>query len=96
MVDSIAARTEKRGSHGPSPVDRGTPGAKIDVLCDGRGTPLSVLISAANTHDSQFLLPLLDSITSTHCRRGRPRHRRAHRPQRHRLIPTPRPSSPDR
>jgi IS5 family transposase len=37
--------------------------------------PLTVLISAANAHDSQLLLPLLDSIIPIRGRRGRPRQR---------------------
>ncbi|MFD0746078.1 IS5 family transposase [Phytohabitans flavus] len=74
MVDSIAVRAEKGGSHtGPNPVDRGKPGSKIHVLCDRRGVPLTCLISAANTHDSQLLIPLLDSIAPIRGRRGRPR-----------------------
>jgi hypothetical protein len=36
-----------------------------------------VLISAANTHDSQLLLPLLDSVAPIRARRGRPRQRPA-------------------
>ena len=44
-------------------------------MCDRRGVPLTVLISAANTHDSQLLLPLLDSVAPIRGRRGRPRHR---------------------
>jgi transposase len=56
-------------------VDRGKPGSKIHVLCDRRGLPLTVLISAANTHDSQLLVPLLDSIAPIRTRRGRPRRR---------------------
>src|SRR6185437_8063792 len=47
---------------GPNPVDRGKPGSKIHILCDRRGLPLAVLISAANTPDAQLMLPLLDSI----------------------------------
>jgi transposase len=35
------------------------------------------LISAANTHDSQLMVPLLDSIAPIRGRRGRPRHRPA-------------------
>jgi len=34
-----------------------------------------VLISAANTHDSQLMVPLLDSFAPIRSRRGRPRHR---------------------
>ncbi|MGS2620114.1 IS5 family transposase [Micromonospora sp. LZ34] len=77
VVDSIAVRAEKGDLTGPNPVDRGKPGTKIHVLCDRRGVPLSVLISAANTHDSQLLLPLLDSNAPIRSPRGRPRHRPA-------------------
>ncbi len=45
------------------------------MLCDRTGIPLTALISAANTHDSQLLLPLLDSIIPIRGRRGRPRQR---------------------
>jgi transposase len=44
-------------------------------MCDRNGLPLTVLVSAANVHDSQLLLPLLDSIVPIPGRRGRPRHR---------------------
>jgi transposase len=44
-------------------------------LCDRRGVPLTVLISAANTHDSQLMLPLVDSVAPIRSPRGRPRHR---------------------
>jgi transposase len=45
------------------------------VLCDRAGVPLTCLISAANTHDSQLMVPLLDSLAPIPGRRGRPRHR---------------------
>ncbi len=35
------------------------------------------MVSAANTHDSQLMVPLLDSIAPIRGRRGRPRHRPA-------------------
>ena len=47
------------------------------MLCDRTGLPLTVLVSAANTHDSKLLVPLLDSIPPVRSRRGRPRHRPA-------------------
>jgi transposase len=56
-------------------VDRGKPGSKIHLLCDQDGLPLTALISAANTHDSQLLIPLLDSVAPIGQPRGRPRHR---------------------
>nr|WP_203932555.1 IS5 family transposase [Virgisporangium ochraceum] len=76
MVDSIAVRAEKRGNAtGPNPVDRGKPGSKIHVLCDRTGIPLAVLITAANVHDSQVMVPLLDSFAPIPSRRGHPRRR---------------------
>ena len=36
---------------GPNPTDRGKLGTKRHVLTDGQGIPLSVVITAANTHD---------------------------------------------
>ncbi len=47
------------------------------MLCDRRGTPLSVLVSAANTPDAQVMVPLLDSLAPIRGPRGRPRHRPA-------------------
>jgi hypothetical protein len=44
---------------GPNPVDRGKPGSKLHVLSDATGLPLLVGVSAANTHDSQALQPLV-------------------------------------
>lgn len=56
-------------------MDRGKPGSKIHLLCDENGLPLNVLISAANTHDSRLLLPLLDTMPAIRSPRGRPRRR---------------------
>jgi transposase len=68
--------TQIRGSlTGPSPVDRGKPGSKIHVLSDHGGLPLTVAISAANTHDSLALKPLVMAIPAVKSRRG-PRRRR--------------------
>jgi transposase len=60
---------------GPSPVDRGKPGSKIHALSDRAGLPLSVAISAANTHDSRALTPLVMAIPAVKSRRG-PRRRK--------------------
>jgi transposase len=54
----------------PSPVDRGKPGSKIHVLSDRSGPPLTVAISAANTHDSHALKPLVMAIPVVKSRRG--------------------------
>lgn len=47
---------------GKNPTDRGKYGSKRHVLVDGRGAPLSVIISAANTHDSQCALATLKAM----------------------------------
>jgi hypothetical protein len=46
----------------PSPVYRGKPGSKIHALSDRAGLPLAVAVSAANTHDSRALKPLVMAI----------------------------------
>jgi IS5 family transposase len=67
---------EKGGSlTGPSPVDRGKTGSKLHILTDRGGLPLVVAVSAANTHDSQALEPLVKGIPAIRSRRG-PRRRR--------------------
>ena len=44
---------------GKNPTDRGKYGSKRHVLVDARGAPLSVTISAANTHDSRCAIATL-------------------------------------
>ncbi len=41
---------------GPSPVDRGKSGSKRHVAVDREGTPLAVVLTAANVNDLAFLL----------------------------------------
>jgi IS5 family transposase len=68
--------SEKRGPlTGPNPVDRGKSGSKLPVLTDASGLPLAVAVSAANTHDSLALVPLVQAIPAIRSRR-RPRRRR--------------------
>ncbi|MGQ4347505.1 transposase [Streptomyces sp. SAS_275] len=64
---------EKGGADtGPSPVD---PGSKHDLICDGRGTPLKVVTTAANVNDVTQTLALVDGIPSGAGRPGQPRRR---------------------
>ncbi|MFJ8637494.1 IS5 family transposase [Streptomyces sp. NPDC093568] len=57
----------ERGEHtGPSPVDRGKPGSKMHILSDTNGLPLLVGVSAANTHDSEGLKPMVESHQTRH------------------------------
>lgn len=58
---------KKRGEiTGPSPVDRGKPGSKTHVLSDANGLPLLVGLSAANTHDSLALKPMITGHQTRH------------------------------
>ena len=47
---------------GRSPVDRGKSGTKRSLLTDRRGAPLSVVVTAANTHDKTVALATLDNL----------------------------------
>lgn len=60
---------------GPNPVDRGKPSAKLHILTDAQGLPLVTAVSAANTHDSLALKPLVMAVPEVRSRRG-PRRRR--------------------
>ncbi|WP_246178366.1 IS5 family transposase [Actinomadura decatromicini] len=75
-IDSVSVRAAKGGKlTGPNPVDHGKRGSKIHLLVDHAGLPLSVGISAANTHDKLALEPLVRGIAPIRWRRG-PRRRR--------------------
>ncbi|MBW3634536.1 MAG: IS5 family transposase [Chloroflexi bacterium] len=72
-VDSLSVPGKKGGEQtGPNPTDRGKAGSKYHLVVDRNGIPLAVLLSAANTHDSTQLLPLVDSIPPVIGPRGRP------------------------
>ncbi|WP_438271775.1 IS5 family transposase [Streptomyces erythrochromogenes] len=76
ITDAASVRNEKGGTlTGPSPVDRGKKGSKLHVLSEAQGIPLAVAVSAANTHDSLALKPLVRGIPAVRSRRG-PRRRR--------------------
>ena len=47
---------------GPNPTDRGKKGSQRNLLVDGRGVPLSLLVSGANRHDVTQLEIVLDQI----------------------------------
>jgi transposase len=62
----------KGGLTGPNPVDRGKNGSKIHLITERTGLPISIDVSAANTHDSQGLEPLVRGIPPIRSRRGAP------------------------
>ncbi|MEW2079335.1 IS5 family transposase [Streptomyces sp. NPDC013433] len=67
---------EKGGADtGPSPVDRRKTGSKHHLICDGRGTPLKVITTAANVNDVTQTLALVDGIPPVAGRPGRSRRR---------------------
>ena len=47
---------------GPNPTDRAKLGTKRHLLTDGQGIPLSVVITADNTHDMKAATNTLDNI----------------------------------
>ncbi|MFJ7297235.1 IS5 family transposase [Streptomyces collinus] len=79
VLDSAHVRVNKGGGlTGPGPVDRGKPGSKMHILSDANGLPLLVGVSAANTHDSEALKPMVEGHQSKHDpHRGR-RFKRLH------------------
>jgi len=76
VVDSAMLRAMCGGPKtGPNPTDRRKPGSKHHVLTDANGTPLVVILTAANVHDVRELLPLVDNIPRVRGKPGPPRHR---------------------
>ena len=60
VIDSCSVRAERGGElTGPNPTDRGKPGTKYHVVVATDGTPLGVVPSAANVHDTRLLPHLL-------------------------------------
>ncbi|TFZ61113.1 IS5 family transposase [Methylorubrum sp. Q1] len=76
-LDSASVPAKKGApATGPNPTDRGKPGTKRHLVTDARGTPLGLLLTGANRHDSPQMAPTLDAIPPLGTgRRGRPRHR---------------------
>ncbi|MFE9565970.1 transposase [Streptomyces sp. NPDC006487] len=75
-VDGSHIRAKKGGADtGPSPLDRRQTGGKHRLICDGRGTPLKVIMTAANVNDVTQTLALVDGIPPVAGRPGRPRRR---------------------
>jgi putative transposase len=50
------------GKTGPNPTDRAKSGTKRSLLTDGRGVPLGVAVSGANTHDKWLVWRTLASV----------------------------------
>jgi putative transposase len=58
---------------GKNPTDRGKLGAKMKLLVDGRGPPISVVLTGANRHDKVSAFDLIVSMIPE-----RPAHKEQH------------------
>ncbi|WP_435831942.1 transposase [Nocardia rhamnosiphila] len=70
ILDAASIRAKKGLADRPQPVDRGKEGSKLHTISDANGTPLCTGVSAANTHDSVMLQPMVERITRVRSRRG--------------------------
>jgi IS5 family transposase len=61
---------------GANPVDRGKPGSKLRLVCDGGGLPLTAAVTAANAGDTSTFGAVLDDVAAV----GTPAGRRRTRP----------------
>ena len=55
------------------PVDRGKPGSKLHLVCDGQGLPLAAAVTAANVNDATVFAALLDDVPAVRTPAGRRR-----------------------
>jgi transposase len=60
---------------GANPVDRGKPGSKLHLVCDGSGLPLTAAVTAANIPDVTMLQAIVDDIPPVRTPSGRWRTR---------------------
>jgi transposase len=71
-----ARQSSQRGDHvGANPVDRGKPGSKLHLVCDGAGLPLTAIVTAANAGDTTMFQALLDDVPAVQVPSGRRRCR---------------------
>ena len=62
---------------GANPVDRGKPGTKLHLVCDGGGLPLTAVVTAANVNDTTMFQAVVEDIPPVRTRSGRRRTRPA-------------------
>ncbi|MFC9856309.1 MULTISPECIES: IS5 family transposase [unclassified Streptomyces] len=75
-VDGSHIRAKKGGAEiAPSPGDRRKTGSKHHLICDGRGTPLKVIPTAASVNDVTQTLTSVDGIPPVAGHPGQPRYR---------------------
>jgi transposase len=75
-LDSATVPAPGGEKTGPNPTDRGKRGSKRHLIVDGGGVPLTVILTAANVHDSKVFEELLIALKPVRRPgRGRPRKR---------------------
>jgi IS5 family transposase len=60
---------------GANSVDRGKPGSKLHLVCDGGGLPLTAVVTAANLADTTMFQAVLDDVPPVQTPSGRRRCR---------------------
>jgi IS5 family transposase len=60
---------------GANPVDRGKPGSKLHLVCDGGGLPLTAVVTAANVADTTMFQAVLEDVPPVLAPSGRRRCR---------------------
>jgi Transposase DDE domain len=58
---------------GANPVDRGKPGSKLHLVCDGGGLPLTGAVTGANVNDTTMLQAVVDDVPPVRTSSGRRR-----------------------
>jgi transposase len=71
-IDSVSVRCGEGGSRRRESGRPGQARLQYHLLIDATGLPLAVGLSAANTHDSQLLEPMVDAVPAVIGPRGRP------------------------
>jgi transposase len=60
---------------GANPVDRGKPGSKLHLVCEGGGLPLIAVVTAANVNDTTMFQAVVEDIPPVRTQAGRRRTR---------------------
>jgi transposase len=60
---------------GANSVDRGKPGSKLQLVCDGSGVPLTAVVTAANVNDTTMFQAAVDDVPPIRTPSGRRRTR---------------------
>jgi IS5 family transposase len=71
----MSVRAKRGGPCGANPVDRGKPGSKLHLVCDGSGLPLTAVVTAANVNDTSLFQAVVEDIPPIRTPSGRRRRR---------------------